>query len=254
MNNKTVSKSAVIFSFLLVPFLASIISSWHVVKFFALGDPGWMSIMLAATIEIGSIASLIALSVLSKIRKSMVYFMFSILLIVQLVGNIYSVFDFVNAQLVIHPNWLYNFVELLTPLFGKIAPATYKFILSLFIGIPIPLISLSFLKSLVDYLEVAGDSSPDATTATVSSEPIVFNKPLSAPDNLPAPNIETLPVPAESVQGPSPIAQNEPVAPELTKEVTKALWDDPWPELTLKTAEVSETEEDDIAKYTNTFE
>ena len=250
MNNKTISKSAVIFSFLLVPFLASIISSWHVVKFFALGDPSWMSVLLAATIEIGSISSLIALSVLSKIRKSMVYFMFSVLLVVQLVGNIYSVFDYVNIQLVTHPNWLANFVELLTPIFGKIAPATYKFILSLFIGIPIPLISLSFLKSLVDYLEVSNESSP------VEQMPVIQTAVSELPTVVPAPAVDPIPVSTQEEQ-----VINVPAVELINGQgpdiepAAKALWDDPWPELTIKTpAEVKTPVEDDIAKYTNTFE
>jgi len=159
---KSISKTTITASFLVVPFLASLISMWHVYKFFGLGDPNWMSAVLSFTLEMASLASFISLSVLDKIKKGIIYFIFVLLLVTQLVGNVYAVFDYVNQMLAADPNWLASFVELLTPLFGKVDPATYKFALSLFIGIPIPLISLSFLKSLVDYLEVSNNETPNA--------------------------------------------------------------------------------------------
>lgn len=248
MDSKSISKKTVITAFLIVPALASVISCWHLIKFFGLGDPNWLSVSLAFTFEAGSIASLIALTVLDKIKKGLVYFIFALLLVMQLAGNVYSVFDYVNAMLAIHPAWLANFVELLSP-FGKIEPATYKFILAMIIGLPIPLISLSFLKSLVDYLEVSSNT-PVAIVPPVPAAPII-EAPVSNPTEIKIekePDIETV--------------KPEPEVPIVEKtdkpveEPTKALWDDPWPELTIKTGATNPVVEsdDDIAKYTNSFE
>ena len=141
-------------SFLSVPILASIISTLHIVHFFSIGNPDWMSYFLAITFEIGSIASFVALSVLDKIKKGMVMFIFAILFFMQLVGNVYFSFEYVNIKLATDPGWMGTFIELIKPIFDAENPSTYKFILAMVIGIPIPLVSLSFLKSLVDYLKV----------------------------------------------------------------------------------------------------
>jgi hypothetical protein len=147
-------RKMVVASFLLTPIIASLISTIHIVHFFALGNPTLMSYLLAITFEVGSVASFVALSVLDRIKKGIVMFIFTILFFMQLVGNVYFSFEYVNQQLAIHGSWLNSFIELVKPLYDPENPNTYKFILSLVIGVPIPLISLSFLKSLVDYLHV----------------------------------------------------------------------------------------------------
>ncbi len=155
INNKSKHwNNLIIGSFLAVPIFCSFISTLHLVHFFNLGNPDWMSYFLAIVFEIGSVASFVALSVLDKIKKGMVMFIFTILFVLQLVGNIFFSFQYINLQLAVDPAWMNTFIELSKPLFDVEDPSTYKFILSLLIGVPIPLVSLLFLKSLVDYLKV----------------------------------------------------------------------------------------------------
>lgn len=201
-------------AFLAVPVIASIISTFHLYIFFGLGDPHWMSAGLAIAFEAGSIGSFVALSVLDKLRKNMIYFIFSILFVMQIAGNIYGVFDFVNTQLVTHPTWLASFAELLTPLFGKMDPATYKFILAVLIGVPIPLVSLSFLKSLVDYLKI---DSGESDTQEQTTEPVK--------------KVKKVEKKAEIEQ---PIIQEEAVR-------RKSLWDEEWPEMKIRPAGPDDT-------------
>ena len=152
----------IIASFLAVPILASIISTLHIIHFLDIGNPGWMSIFLSITFEVGSVASFLALSVLDKIKKGMVMFIFTILFVMQMTGNVYFSFEYVNIQLAINPKWMNTFIELVTPLFTFESQSTYKFVLALLIGLPVPIVSLAFLKSLVDYLKV-DDASALAT-------------------------------------------------------------------------------------------
>ena len=170
-------KNIVTIAFLLTPIIASIISGIHIVHFFALGNPDWMSYFLAITFEIGSIASFIALSVMDRIKKSMVIFIFVILFFMQLIGNVYFSLEYVNQQLAINSSWLSTFSEMCHPLFGDIEQSTYKFILAITIGVPIPLVSLSFLKSLVDYLNVdaVNLNINSAIPESISSEPVIIN-------------------------------------------------------------------------------
>ena len=160
MKNRTL----VIIAFLLVPIITSIISTVHIVNFFSLGNSTWISYSLAVAFEVGSVASFIALSVLDKIKKGMVVFIFSILFFMQLIGNIYYSFEYINIKLISDPSWMNTFIELIKPVYDVDTASTYKFILSLLIGIPIPLVSLLFLKALVNYLD------PDKEVKIISSE------------------------------------------------------------------------------------
>lgn len=160
MESKTIGRKAIIAAFLAVPIMASIISTLHLVHLFLLGNPDAMSYFLSIAFEIGSVASFAALAVLHRLKKGMVILIFIVLFFMQLVGNVYYSFEYVNRMLIENPTWLASFTELLSPLFGKLAPATYKFILAIVIGVPIPLVSVSFLKSLVDYLQVSDENLP----------------------------------------------------------------------------------------------
>lgn len=120
-----------------------------------------MSYLLSIAFEVGSVAAFAALAVLDKLKRGMVIFIFSVLFFMQLVGNVYYSFEYVNIKLAENASWLASFTEFLMPLLGKLAPSTYKFILSIIIGVPIPLVSIAFVKSLVDYLQVDTEVKPD---------------------------------------------------------------------------------------------
>ena len=163
-SNKEKWSKIIVASFLAVPVLASIISTLHIVHYLNLGNPDWMSYFLSITFEVGSIASFVALSVLDKLKKGMVLFIFFILFLMQLMGNVYFSFEYINIKLLADPNWLNSFIELVRPIYDAEYVSTYKFILAMIIGVPIPLVSLSFLKSLVDYLKVDDTMLPQPIT------------------------------------------------------------------------------------------
>jgi hypothetical protein len=140
--------------FLAVPVLSSLISTIHIITFFGLGNMSWMAIVLALAFEIGSIASLMTLTVLDKINKMVVWFIFFVLVIMQMLGNVYYTYDFISQAMVSHPQWIDSFIDLVEMMtMQKLEQRTTKFILSLLIGLPIPIISLAFLKSVSDYLK-----------------------------------------------------------------------------------------------------
>jgi hypothetical protein len=152
-------RNLVVGAFLTTPILASLISALHLIDFFDLGNNSWMSYVLAITFELGSIASFVSLGVLKKIKKWAVISIFIILLFMQLAGNVYYVFDYVNQKLATDPKWLNTFIEMVRPIYDSDNASDYKFVLAMLIGIAIPLVSILFLKSLVDYLSI--EESPD---------------------------------------------------------------------------------------------
>jgi len=147
-------RKIVIGSFLAVPALSSLISTIHIVEFFGLGNQTWMAIILALAFEIGSIASLMTLAVLDKINRFAVWFIFIVLLAMQMLGNVYYTYDFISGSMASNATWIQSFVDLVEMMtMQKLEPRSTKFILSLLIGLPIPIISLAFLKSVSDYLK-----------------------------------------------------------------------------------------------------
>ncbi len=142
----------IVFCFVFVPLLSSIISTFHLVDLYFLGNPSWVSYTIAITIEVGAVASFLTLSILSKLNKFIVWSMFFLLFFMQIVGNVYFSYDWVTKKIAADPNWLTNFREMMEFFIYEIDVKTSKMILSLLIGVPIPLISVFLLKSTTDYL------------------------------------------------------------------------------------------------------
>ena len=149
---KDILRKVIVFCFVTVPLLSSIISTVHLVDLFYLGNPSWISYTIAVAIEIGAVASFLTLSILSKLNKTIVWGMFFILFFMQVIGNVYGSYDLITKKIVLDPNWIKNFREMLEFFIFEIEEKTSKMILSLIIGIPIPLISVFLLKSMTDYL------------------------------------------------------------------------------------------------------
>ena len=77
MNSKLL-KRLIVGCFIIVPLLSSIISTVHLVDMFYLGNPSWISMTIAVSIEIGSVASFLTLSILSKLNKTIVWSVYHI--------------------------------------------------------------------------------------------------------------------------------------------------------------------------------
>lgn len=151
MNSKLL-KRLIVGCFIIVPLLSSIISTVHLVDMFYLGNPSWISMTIAVSIEIGSVASFLTLSILSKLNKTIVWSMFIILFLMQVMGNIYFSYDWVTKKISENPNWLTNFKEMIEFFSFDISMKNAKMILALLVGVPIPLISVFLLKSVSDYI------------------------------------------------------------------------------------------------------
>jgi glucan phosphoethanolaminetransferase (alkaline phosphatase superfamily) len=141
--------------------VVSLISTIHVIDFFKLSNPDWLAVSLAIAFEIGAAASLSALIVLDKMNKWMVWSVFIILALMQMMGNTY--YAYTNLQE--FSDW--------SELFGlnEEELITQKRILSIISGAILPIIALGFIKSLVDYIrpksEVKEEKNEDPLVAEV---------------------------------------------------------------------------------------
>jgi hypothetical protein len=134
--------------------VVSIISTIHVIDFFSLSNPMWLSVSLAIAFEIGAAASLASLIIMDKMNKSLVWGLFFILTAMQMMGNTYFAFGHLQD----YQKWV--------ELFGLVDEDELyqKRILSIISGAILPLVALGFVKSLVDYIK------PTAVTETLPDE------------------------------------------------------------------------------------
>jgi hypothetical protein len=148
----TTIQKIVVVTFLSVPILSSIISTYHIIALFTLGNPNWVAIVIAIAFEAGAIGSLLALSVLDKMNKGIVYTVFGILLLMQIIGNVYFSFDWVSQMIAANPNWLKTFADLFSWVVGS-DPMVAKQFIAYLIGLPIPLLGVLLSKAFVDYVK-----------------------------------------------------------------------------------------------------
>lgn len=161
MSGKAI-KYFIIGTFVSLYLIVSVISTIHVVEFFNLSNPKWLSISLAIAFEIGAAASLASLIALDKMNKFMVWALFIVLTLMQAMGNSY--YAYTNIQ----------DYSLWSELFGlsEEEPIFQKRILSVISGAILPLVALGFIKSLVDYIKPSEEKieDPDQSVPVEKSE------------------------------------------------------------------------------------
>lgn len=168
MNSKVI-KYFIIGTFVSLYLVVSVISTIHVIEFFDLSNPKWLSVSLAIAFELGAAASLASIIALDKMNKFMVWGLFITLTLMQAMGNSYYAYTNIHD---------YN---MWSELFGlsEEEPIFQKRILSIISGAILPLVALGFIKSLVDYIkpeepkaldEKGKNESADIITSTLEME------------------------------------------------------------------------------------
>ena len=115
----------------------------HVIDFFELSNNSTLAISLALAFEIGAAASLASIIVLDKMNKTIVWGLFTILTLMQMMGNTY--FTFVNLH--DYQGWIDLFA------LNEMEPLAQKRILAIVSGAILPIVALGFIKALVDYIK-----------------------------------------------------------------------------------------------------
>ena len=136
--------------YLSVPFLSSLISTIHLVDFFSIGNEFTLAILLSITFEVGSIVSFIIPLVYNNISKNRAYFIFVILFLIQIIGNTFYSYKYMLMNKLEYVNLFSKFISNL--FFFTNDVNFISFVLSIMIGVPIPLISLIFIKTWLEHL------------------------------------------------------------------------------------------------------
>lgn len=147
--------------FLIPILLVATISISHVISWYSMSNPYNWAIFLSISIEIGAMTSLIAAT---KKIKGGVWFMFGIVTLIQIIGNIFYSYVHINEVSDTFQKW----VELTSPLFESIGTEStdvipHKRWLALLEGGLLPLISLTALHFYVKYEKPQTDEVPTKT-------------------------------------------------------------------------------------------
>jgi hypothetical protein len=138
----------------------SVISTLHVIRFFELSNPYWLSVSLAIAFELGAAASLASLIVLDKMNKALVWSLFIVLTLFQSMGNVY--YAYVNLH--DFSGWVELFDLVDEELIYQ------KRILSMISGGILPFVALGFIKSLVDYIRPSQEPEVESVTKIEESD------------------------------------------------------------------------------------
>lgn len=144
-------KNLIVIVFLVVPVVSSVISMIHVYKFLLLGNPDVLAIVMSVTYELANLTTLVAVVVMKRLRQAYVWICFFVLVIIQVIGNVYYSFDYVHRKIAQEADWLVNLVRFMKQMID-LPQADLIFVLACVIGLPIPMVSLLLVKSTADYL------------------------------------------------------------------------------------------------------
>lgn len=146
-NLKNIIATAFVIPILLVAF----VSISHVTTFYGLSNPMSWAIYLSVAIEIAALSALAAVSVR---MGRFVYLPFFVVTLVQMIGNIFFSFSYIDETGQTFKDW----VEMVGGLFEnmgieKTDISTHKTIIAFFSGGLLPIISLTFAHMLVIFTE-----------------------------------------------------------------------------------------------------
>jgi hypothetical protein len=98
---KTKTERNIFSWFIIPPVIISIISAYHLIDFFNVGNTNIISTILSLAFEISTAASLVAIIALKGLKRSTRFFLWIVifgLYTLQFIGNIFSVFSYITNE------------------------------------------------------------------------------------------------------------------------------------------------------------
>lgn len=189
MKKEKIIKYGTMGSYLLLYIIVAVVSLFSSIHFFNLAHPGWMSIVLACSFELGQMACLFGALTRKKKGFDIVWVMFVVLTLFQCMANTYAAYIGLSD----YNNW--------SELFGltEMSQMEQKRIIAGISGAILPLVALGFIKCLTDFINGKNNDSVDTIYATVpfsEKQPEIEEK---------GPETETVEKEEEPVATPKPV-------------------------------------------------
>lgn len=148
-----IDKRTIIRGAFLVPIISvALVSVSHVVRWYGLANPFSWAVYLSIAVEVAALSAIAAASI--RVKGFSVWLVFSIVTLIQFIGNIYYSYSEINESTPLFKSW----VELTTPVFDSLGadvsnPLDQKRWLAILEGGLLPLISLTCLHFFIKYGE-----------------------------------------------------------------------------------------------------
>jgi hypothetical protein len=139
---------------------------------------------LSIAFELGALASAISITILDKISKGVTWAIFIILVLFQIIGNVYYTFEYIVKQEVMDPKYLDIASRFISYFWEFETTDETRMFLSILIGIPIPLISLAFLKTLVDYISKETVEKVETVEEVLEEDIIIEEEPVVVSEDI----------------------------------------------------------------------
>ena len=136
---KLLTNKIFIYAFLFLYALVAFISFCHAIEFFDIGNTHWMSIMLAFAFELGLAVCLASILIGTNKRNNIAWLLLIILVLVQIIGNTYSVFKFISESGHDYYNYL---AKPMLFMIEEVSQETVQVIISWIMGAILPIVAL----------------------------------------------------------------------------------------------------------------
>ena len=136
---KLLTNKIFIYAFLFLYALVAFISFCHAIEFFDIGNTHWMSIMLAFAFELGLAVCLASILIGTNKRNNIAWLLLIILVLVQIIGNTYSVFKFISESGHDYYNYL---AKPMLFMIEEVSQETVQIIISWIMGAILPIVAL----------------------------------------------------------------------------------------------------------------
>lgn len=136
---KNITNKIFIYAFLFLYTLVAFISFCHAIEFFDIGNIHWMSIMLAFAFELGLAVCLASILIGTNKRNNIAWLLLIILVLVQVIGNTYSVFKFISESGKDYYNYL---AKPMLFMIEEVSQETVQIIISWIMGAILPVVAL----------------------------------------------------------------------------------------------------------------
>lgn len=169
MKNKLTNK-LFIFAFLFLYALVALISFCHAIEFFNIGNVQWMSVTLAFAFELGLAVCLASILIGTNKRNNIAWLLLTLLVIVQVVGNTYSVFKYISESQVDYYNYL---AKPLLFWIQEVSEETVQIIVSWIMGAILPIVALLMTEMVANGIR----------ETQMEDDKVLEEKPVSEPEN-----------------------------------------------------------------------
>ena len=186
---KSLTNKIFIYAFLFLYALVAFISFCHAIEFFDIGNTHWMSVMLAFAFELGLAVCLASILIGTNKRNNIAWILLTILVLVQVIGNTYSVFKYISESGYDYYNYL---AKPMLFMIEEVSQETVQIIISWIMGAILPIVALLMTEMVANGIkeEQMIEDKPEEKTEEIDHQE--ENHPKIIPPVIPQPeHLET---------------------------------------------------------------